>query len=207
MNSILSYPDRGPYGNSSYRGNCTGYIIRDLLLFYKPYNFLECFAGSGTGLDVARELGYKNSIHLDLNDRFGNFNILRDSLPQNSDFIFSHPPYWNIIRYSGPGNVWGNKPHEDDLSHVENYEEFINRLNFINHKIYNSLKPGGRHAILIGDVRRNRRYYSIIKDMQWYGNMESHMIKTQHNTRSSNKEYSNRNFIPIAHEHILVFRK
>src|SRR5690625_6535758 len=36
INSILSYPSRGPYGKSYYRGNCTGYIIRDLLLYYKP---------------------------------------------------------------------------------------------------------------------------------------------------------------------------
>src|SRR5690625_7055862 len=48
INSILSYPSRGPYGKSYYRGNCTGYIIRDLLLYYKPKKFLECFAGGGT---------------------------------------------------------------------------------------------------------------------------------------------------------------
>src|SRR5699024_9820772 len=101
MNSILSYPFRGPYGQANYRGNCTGYIIRDLLNFYKPQKFLECFAGGGTGYDVSRELGYSNSIHLDLNDRFGNFNILRDKLPIGADFVFSHPPYWDIVKYSG----------------------------------------------------------------------------------------------------------
>src|SRR5699024_5987829 len=78
LNSILSYPIRRPYGDSKYRGNCTAYLIKDLLNYYKPNKFLECFAGGGTGFDVAKQLGYKNSIHLDLNDRFGNFNILRD---------------------------------------------------------------------------------------------------------------------------------
>lgn len=100
MNSILSYPIRGPYGNSNYRGNCSGYLIRDILNYYRPTNFLECFAGSGTGFDVARELGYTNSIHLDLNDQFGNFNLLTDELPQGADLVFSHPPYWDIIMNS-----------------------------------------------------------------------------------------------------------
>lgn len=207
MKSILSYPNRGPYGDSSYRGNCTGYLIKDILLYYKPKKFLECFAGSGTGYDVARSLGYIDSVHLDLNDRFGNFNLLTDKLPQGFDLVFSHPPYWNIIKYSGKNNVWGNKPHKDDLSHIENYEEFIQKLNIINKKIYQSLLPGGRHVILIGDVRKRGKYYSLIKDMEWYGEIEAHLIKVQHNTRSQHKKYANNNFIPISHEHVLVFRK
>ena len=202
MNSILSYPLRGPYGNSRYRGNCSGYLIKDLLTFYKPRYFLECFAGSGTGFDVARELGYTDntSIHLDLNDRFGNFNLLTHEIPQGADLAFSHPPYWDIIQYSGKNNVWGEKPHKDDLSHIHNYDEFIEKLNIINRKIFDSLAPGGRHAILIGDVRKRGKYYSIIKDMEWFGELEAHLIKVQHNTRSRNKRYANYNFIPIAHE-------
>jgi|SRR5699024_2097691 len=207
MNSILSYPSRGPYGDSNYRGNCSGYLIKDLLNLYTPKNFLECFAGSGTGQDVAKELGYTNSIHLDLNNKFGNFNLLKDKLPNGADFVFSHPPYWNIIPYSGQGNVWGSKPHEDDLSHVTNYQEFIMKLNLINKKIYNSISNNGRHAILIGDIRRKGNYYSIIKDMAWFGHLESHLIKTQHNTKTQNKKYNNYNFIPIAHEHLLIFKK
>lgn len=207
MNSILSYPNRGPFGDANYRGNCSGYIIRDLLLYYKPKFFVEIFAGGGTGYDITRSLGFRNSIHLDLNPRFGNFNILKDKIPQGADLIFSHPPYWNIIKYSGKGNVWGENTHPDDISHINNYDEFISTLNFVNQKIYNSLNEGGRHALLIGDVRRRGKYYSIIKDMDWFGQIESHLIKIQHNTKSSNKIYSNYNFIPIAHEHLLVFRK
>lgn len=207
MNSILSYPVRGPHGDPNYRGNCSGYIVRDLLLYFRPRRFLELFAGGGSGFDAARELGYKNSVHLDLNERFGNFNVLKDPLPQNAELVFSHPPYWNIVKYSGSNNVWGNNPHPDDLSHIENYNEFIKMINFINKKIYNSLASNGRHAILIGDVRRKGKYYSIIKDMKWYGQLESHLIKVQHNTQSARKRYANQNFIPIAHEHLLIFKK
>ena len=87
------------------------------------------------------------------------------------------------------------------------YEEFINKLNMVNEKIYHSLILGGRHVTLIGDIRKNGKYYSILKDMKWFGDLESHIIKIQHNCLSDNKIYSNHSFIPIKHEHILVFRK
>ncbi|WP_193063708.1 DNA modification methylase [Oceanobacillus oncorhynchi] len=206
-NSILSYPLRGSYGDSKYRGNCSGYIIKDLLEYYRPNTFLECFAGSGTGFDVAKELGYINSIHLDLNRKFGSFNIMTNDLPKGFDLVFSHPPYWNIIKYSGTGNVWGGKVHKDDLSHIENYSDFIDKLNYVNKKIFDSIKVGGRHAILIGDLRKKGKYYSIIKDMEWYGQLDSHLIKIQYNTRGEKKKYYRNNFIPIAHEHLLVFKK
>ena len=32
--SVCSYPQRGNYGKSGYRGNCTGYIIRDFVESY-----------------------------------------------------------------------------------------------------------------------------------------------------------------------------
>lgn len=48
MNSILSYKDRGPYGNANYRGNCSGYVIKDLIeQLYKdnkPKKFIEIFS-------------------------------------------------------------------------------------------------------------------------------------------------------------------
>lgn len=204
LKSIVSYENRGKWGDSKYRGNCTGHIIKDLLQHFKPKQFIEVFAGSGTGYEVARELGYKHSIHLDLNGQFGpSFNVLKDEIPSGSDFIFSHPPYHNMIIYSG--NQWG-EAHEDDLSRCESYEDFLIKLNAVNQKIYTSLVNGGRHAQLIGDMRKNGQYYSIIKDMAYFGELESHIIKVQHNTVSGRKKY-NGSFIPIEHEHLIILRK
>lgn len=204
MQSIVSYKDRGNYGDSKYRGNCTGYIIKDLINNYyptsKPKKFVEIFSGSGTGKDVAKELNITNSLHLDLNN---GWDALIDEIPTGSDFIFSHPPYWDIISYESQRNSYS----KNDLSNQMPYEEFIEKLNIVNEKIYHSLLYGGRHAILIGDVRKQGKYYSIIKDMDWYGELESHIIKIQYNCISDNKIYSNNNFIPIKHEHLLVFRK
>lgn len=66
---------------------------------------------------------------------------------------------------------------------------------------------GGRHALLIGDMRKNGKYYSIIKDMNWYGDLEAHVIKEQHQVTSGRKSYAGSQFIPILHEHLLIFRK
>lgn len=155
--------------------------------------------GGGTGRDVAKELKIDNSLHLDLNN---GWDALTNEIPSGSDFVFSHPPYYDIVKYQYQRNSY----HKNDLSNQMPYEEFIEKLNKINAKIYCSLVKGGRHAILIGDVRKQGKYYSIIKDMNWYGDLESHIIKVQHNCVSDNKLY-NGNFIPIKHEHLLVFRK
>lgn len=204
MDSIISYKERGNYGDSYYRGNCSGYVIKDLILQFfpnaKPKKFIEVFSGGGTGKDVAKELGIRNSMHLDLNN---GWNALADEIPSGADFIFSHPPYWNIIKYENQRNEYS----ESDLSNDMPYEEFIQKLDIVNEKIYYSLINGGRHATLIGDVRKNGKYYSIIKDMKWFGELESHIIKVQHNCLSDRKIYTNNSFIPIKHEHILVFRK
>ena len=204
MQSVISYKDRGNYGNSKYRGNCSGNVIKDLISqFYpnsKPKKFIEVFSGGGTGKDVAKELEIKNSIHLDLNN---GWDALIDEIPSGSDFIFSHPPYWNIISYQKQRGSYN----KNDLSNNMSYEEFIKKLNFVNEKIYYSLINGGRHATLIGDIRKNGKYYSILKDMIWFGELESHIIKIQHNCLSDNNIYNNDSFIAIKHEHILVFKK
>jgi hypothetical protein len=199
MNSILSYKNRGKWGKSSYRGNCSGYIIKDLLEFFKPIKFVEVFSGGNTGKEVARDLGITNSVHLDL---INGWNALIDEIPTGNDFTFSHPPYWDIISYEEQRGEY----HPDDLSNNMSYDEFISKLDKVNAKIYQSLVNGGRHAILIGDVRKKGKYYSIIKDMTWFGDLEIHLIKVQHNTFSERITYHGK-FIPIMHEHLLVFKK
>ncbi|MHA2895843.1 hypothetical protein [Bacillus cereus] len=199
MKSILSYKERGNFGKSSWPGNCSGFLIRDLLLHFRPRKFVEVFSGSGTGKDVAVSLGITNSIHLDL---VNGWNALQDEIPTGMDFCFSHPAYWDIIDY----NRVRKEDHKDDLSNNMSYDEFIHKLNKVNAKIYQALLNGGRHALLIGDVRKKGKYYSLIKDIAWIGDIESHIIKQQFNTFSSRKNYKG-SFIPIEHEHLLIFKK
>lgn len=197
--SIMSYPNRGKWGNAKYRGNCSGHVIKDLIDTFHPKKFVEVFSGGGTGQDVCRDEGMTNDLHLDLSN---GWDALKDEIPQSADMIFSHPPYWDIIDYN---RVRGQSD-PDDLSNNMSYDEFIEKLDRVNEKIYNALVVGGRHAFLVGDVRKQGHYYSIIKDMTWFGDLEEHLIKEQFNTVSSHYQYNGR-FIPIAHEHLLIFRK
>ena len=34
MQSVVSYPDRGPWGNNKYRGNMSGYLVKDIIEQY-----------------------------------------------------------------------------------------------------------------------------------------------------------------------------
>ena len=46
--TVLSFPDRGPWGDNQYRGNCSGWIQAFLIWKYQVKKFAELFSGSGT---------------------------------------------------------------------------------------------------------------------------------------------------------------
>ena len=194
MKSIVSYPHRGPWGDSRYRGNCSGWLLVDLLKHFQPKMVPDPTMGSGTTRDVCRELGIAGWFG-DLKD---GFNILRDPIPCGGDFGFMHPPYHDIIVYSG--NVWG-EPHPDDLSRCSSYEDFLAKLNQAQFALYDALRRGGHMAILIGDVRRNGVLYPIQRDMAWYGEPVAVVIKQQHNCWSDRRHYSGK-FIALVHEYL-----
>jgi len=197
--SILSYPQRGTWGQSSYRGNCSGHVQKFLIEKFKPSYFVDPAEGGGTSRDVCQQMGVKYT-GLDLK---GGFNLLRNSLKERlqgqPDFIFFHPPYGEMIQYSG---------HPDDLSRCGNGDEFINRLEIALMNIYDPLKAGGHYGVLIGDMRRNGEYFSWQADIiqMGIGRLKNALIKTQHNCTSDTFQYSG-SFIPIAHEYLLIFVK
>lgn len=214
MQSIVSYPNRGHYGTSNYRGNCSGHIVKDMLQHYKPKVFVDPTLGSGTSADVSDELRAEGVniefIGLDLHS---GFNLLKDSLRERiggsarADYVFVHPPYANLIRYSG--NVWGTKAHPDDLSNCNNYEDFLTKMKLAMQNIYDAVAGHGHYSILIGDIRKNGVYTSIQADLLQLapGSLDGIIIKQQFNCVSDRKNYSNQNFVPIGHEYLLNFRK
>ena len=52
MQSVVSYPDRGRFGKSSYRGNCSGKLIEDIIDQYHLSSLSDFMVGSGTTEDV-----------------------------------------------------------------------------------------------------------------------------------------------------------
>ena len=207
MKSIVSYPTRGEYGNNKYRGNATGKLLIDLHKVYKFDEISDYMSGSFTTYDVGKELKIITNCY-DLNGLRGEeskFDLIENDIVERNNFIYWHPPYWDIIKYSG--HMYGDKPLKNDLSHIKDYDEFIKAINYCLSKQYASLKVGGRMAILMADIKKNHRLYSMLLDMNKLGTVEQIVIKEQHNCMSNNRKYLNENFIRIAHEYCLILRK
>ena len=203
MTSVVSYPDRyGGWGDGRYRGNCDGRLFKDLVLRYRAKKVADPMAGSGTTRDVIAGLNkYKKAgIEYWGGDLRQGFDLTQQELPGRYELIWLHAPYWNIIRYS-------DSP--ADLSTIEDYEEFRGLLMACLKRCFDALVPGGRLAVLIGDVRRKGKYTPIIKDILNFpqGEIRSIIIKVQHNCMSDRKAYGRMEDVPIRHEYCLVFKK
>ena len=203
MSSVVSYPERCTlWGDSRYRGNCDGRLFKNLVLRYGAKRVADPMVGSGTTRDVVAGLNrYKRAgIAFWGGDLRDGFDLTRQELPDRFDFVWIHPPYWNIVRYgSGQG----------DLSACEDYEAFRGLLMGCLKRCYDALTPGGRLAVLIGDARRAGRYTAIIKDVLNFphGEIRSIIIKVQHNCTSDRKHYGKLEDPPIRHEYCVVFKK
>ena len=73
---------------------------------------------------------------------------LKGIVPDNCiDFIFAHPPYANIIKYS--------KDIKEDLSRLE-VKEFLNQFKLFSKECFRILKKNKYCSVLIGDIRKNK---------------------------------------------------
>jgi hypothetical protein len=205
--SICSYPNRGHYGQSAYRGNCTGHIVRDFIESYmsRPEGLVvDPSVGGGTSEDVARELGVR-FVGTDLHQ---GFNILRDDLAtllgEQAHLVWWHPPYWDMIKYSG--KEWG-EPNKWDMSRLD-LPSFVEALELALLNIHDACEARGHYGILMGNMRRSGDYYNLSSLVERVapGKLVDEIIKIQHNCQSDNRSYAP-GLIRIGHEKLLVFRK
>lgn len=207
MNSILSYPDRGKWGKASWRGNCSGHIYQDLFRQLKPSFFVDPMMGSGTSIEVAKEMGIE-ARGLDLHS---GFNAISQSIlmavGKPADLVLSHPPYGAMILYSG--NVWG-EPHPDDLSRCESDEDFHEKMQLVLLNQRDATVPGGYYGTIIGDWRRKGVYTSYQAECiarMPKDELAAVLIKGQHNCQSDAKSYGRMKLPFIMHEYILLWQK
>jgi hypothetical protein len=205
--SVLSYPDRGPWGNARWRGNCSGYVYRDVFEALRPRVFVDPMVGSGTSVEVAREMNIE-AYGLDLHS---GFNILRQSVlaavGKPSDLCLAHPPYNSMIIYSG--EVWG-EAHPDDLSRCVDEEDFLQKLQMAMLNMRDSVVPAGFYGIVIGDCRKRGSYSSYQAECiarMPKGELKAVLIKAQHNVQSSGKSYGHMALPYIMHEYILLWQR
>lgn len=211
MKSVLSFPDRGKWGDSKWRGNCSGHIQRELIEHFKPKLFVDVCEGSGTSRDVCMDLGIEY-VGFDLHGLNGAIqndftkDFVLSKLPRPADLVFSHPPYHDIIKYSG--EVYSGI-RESDTSRCLSPEEFIEKSQVMLLNQREATRSGGMYATLIGDTRGGGQFRSYQADfikMMPGSELKSVAIKLQHNCLSDGKVY-NGNFIPILHEYLLIWQK
>ena len=211
MKSVMSFPERGNYGDSKGRGNTSGYIIKELIQHFNPRLFVDACEGSGTSKDVCKEMGIEY-VGLDLykGQDFTKDYILTQ-LPRPADICFTHPPYHDMIAYSG--SVYGKEILTGDTSHCRNVEEFISKSQVMLMNQREATKEGGIYCTLIGDQRGGslgkgnfRSYQSDFIQMMPKEELLSVAIKLQHNCMSDTRVY-NGSFIPIMHEYLLIWKK
>ena len=210
MKSVVSYPDRGSYGNNKYRGNCSGRLIADLIDQYKLHSLSDYMVGGGTTEDVCKVKNIPGTF-LDLNR---GFDMMTMDIPERPENIFWHPPYGGMIIYSDKMykaqdiiNRYGFDPRVNDLSRAKDWNDFVRKMNYCMLKQFSSLEKGGRMFVLMGDWKQKGKLYSMLCDIAKPGTLEQIIIKMEHNCVSDSKQYSNLNFVPICHEYVMVVRK
>ncbi len=200
---------------------------RNLILRYSnPGDWvLDQFMGSGTTLVEAKLLN-RNAIGVDINPQSvsisetnlqfqcetnskiftrnadaTDLHFIKDS---HIDFICTHPPYANIIKYS--------KGIEGDIS-LLGVDEFLAEMYKVAEEAFRVLKEGKMCAVMIGDIRKYGNVIPLGFHVMecfleaGFANKEI-IIKEQHNCHSTDYWVrQNNNFLLLAHEYIFVFQK
>lgn len=131
------------------------------------------------------------------------------------DFVFAHPPYWNLINYSKEhGFVKG------DLSAVPTLEEYLNGMEKNFREIMRALKPGRFLCILIGETFLQKGkvvpldYYltdlALNLGFEFYTKTIKYtrLATSRMNFINTMKYRSLRsNFFICIHDYVLIFRK
>jgi hypothetical protein len=195
LTSVVSYPNRGPWGDNSYPGNCSGYMLIDLCATYAPRAVLDPMEGGGTCREVCADMDIPYT-GFDL--RTGT-DSLSDEIGSDYDLIFWHPPYHDMKIYTEDSR---------DLSRAGSVAGFGALLRAGYWRFFDLLTPGGRLAILMGDLRRRGRYEPLTADVARLdrAHIEGIVVKVQHNVSSNTTRYAGA-FVPILHETLTIFRR
>lgn len=234
--TVWSYPKRGDWAthkhNNRYRGNWAPQVARNLITLYSEEGetVLDPFMGSGTTIIECRllrrrcigvDINYESVVlawsrldfKIDEEPPYLNVKLYHgdarnlDKIEDNSiDLIATHPPYANVIKYSGKDSTSG------DLSSL-GIKEYLRNMRLVAAELYRVLKPGRVLAIMVGDTRAKKHLiplgYMVMSSFLESGFiLKEHIIKVQHNMIGSVPWRRRKNdFLLITHEHIFVFRK
>ena len=157
LTTVVSYPERGEGGNNRYRGNCSPKLVQDLIAHFDIQDICDYMCGSNTTGDAARTMGISSHTY----DLHSGFDLLHCDIPERPQFIFWHPPYWDIIKYSDVmyrasevQQRYGYDPRHYDLSRIPTWDAFVQAMNYCMMKQFCALEKGGRMAVLGGGIKK-----------------------------------------------------
>lgn len=173
--TILSFPDRGPWGNPKYRGNFSGWIPASILVRYGCRSVSEIFAGGGTTSDLCKDLGIPycgidlnpNPVRTDIS--FMDILDYGRELPDGfyeADLQMLHPPYPGIndIHYSN--GMWRD---DKGIANADIQEMPWNQgMHAVNKAImrgYAAMPKGAYQAVVVGDIRRKGIFQSMLTNL------------------------------------------
>lgn len=180
--SIVSYKNRGEWGNSRYRGNASGHLYKDLYSWTRPKLVVDPCVGSGTSVEVAKSMGIP-AVGLDLHS---GFNLLRNSILERvgepSDLCVSHFPYHELL-----------------IVALLNQRESVRPGGYYATLIGDQRKRGQYHSFQAEFIARMPEELASV------------VVKAQHNVMSNSRSYggsfAKKGLPRIMHEYLLIWQK
>lgn len=237
---LLDHRDQSGAHLGWYWGNFVPQIPRQIMLRYTKRGewVLDAFAGSGTTLIECRRLG-RNGLGVELNpetvararerlatepnpdgivcelvvgdSRTIDFRaLLRSYGVDQVQLLFLHPPYHDIIRFSGDRR---------DLSCAESTERFLEMFGEVVDRVSPCLATGRYLALVIGDKYARGEWIPLgflcmQEVLRRDYRLKSIVVKNLHDTRGKRKQeelWRYRalvgGFYVFRHEYIMLFRK
>jgi len=106
------------------------------------------------------------------------WNVKKNKLPQQVDFIITSPPYWNMLgesrgnvisahqkrKLNGLDTKYSNS--KNDLGNIKDYDQFLKALKNVFDQSYFVLKSGGYMVVILQNLRmRNGKFCTLAWDL------------------------------------------